>query len=254
MCTFSDENCKNELFDDRNSWFEHELQYHRSHYICSLCKQGPFTSVVAITSHIKSVHGTFPSDQMSMLIDLGRKAPTLFNAWDCPFCNDWAETLQCRGNPKGKHVSGQGAGILVSPTRFRRHVATHQEQLAIFAIPRATEQMGSRSSGSAQSFSRGTLSTRLGMSGADDQTSWQSNEGHYRHISEPIDSLNEDPPFDEEEPRQAINSVNNDSMEQAGYGSAASSSSRGGGIHSSNSPLRPICSICKPPKVRLSVL
>lgn len=34
--------------------------------------------------------------------------------------------------------------------------------------------------------------------------------------------------------------ASNDSMDQAGYGSAASSSSRGGGVHSSNSPLRPL--------------
>lgn len=77
--------------------------------------------------------------------------------------------------------------------------------------------------------------------------------------------------------------ASNDSMDQAGYGSAASSSSRGGGMHSSNSPLRPMsgptpsdpptrytpitgrvsrakkgvavhtCDICKPSKVRLSV-
>lgn len=74
--------------------------------------------------------------------------------------------------------------------------------------------------------------------------------------------------------------TSNDSMDQTGYGSAASSSSLGGGLHSSNSPMRPMsgptasdppikytpitgrvsrarkgvpvhtCEICRPPKVR----
>ncbi|KAH6874462.1 hypothetical protein B0T10DRAFT_465763 [Thelonectria olida] len=35
-----------------------------------------------------------------------------------------------------------GHDILVSATRFKRHVTTHQEQLAIFALPRAPEEEG----------------------------------------------------------------------------------------------------------------
>lgn len=84
--------------------------------------------------------------------------------------------------------------------------------------------------------------------------------------------------------RRRPSTASNDSMEHAGYGSAASSSSIGAGLNPSNSPMRPmsstasssssmpvkytpitgrvsrarkgvpvhICEICRPPKVRLA--
>lgn len=151
MCTFHDEQCKNELFEDRNAWFEHELQYHRSQYTCTLCGEGPLSSKAGLESHITLSHGHFPPDQMALIVDTGRQVPTAFDAQDCPLCDDWAEELRRREDPKGKSVVSRGSGILVSPTRFKRHVATHQEQLAIFSMPRSSEKTGSVDSESAHS-------------------------------------------------------------------------------------------------------
>lgn len=161
VCTFDDEKCKIELFEDRNSWFEHELQHHRSRCSCSLCREGPFASKSEITSHITSAHGSFSPDQMSMLLDSGRQVPALFNAYECPLCDDWAETLQHQGDPSVKIVSGEKPSVLVSSTRFKRHVATHQEQLAIFAVPRSTEKIGSPSWGSLDSVLPNSVSSRV---------------------------------------------------------------------------------------------
>ncbi|KPM38171.1 hypothetical protein AK830_g8420 [Neonectria ditissima] len=151
VCTSHDEKCRNELFEDRNSWFEHELHHHRSQYTCTLCGEGPVTSKSDLTSHITSAHGSFSPDQISMLLDTGRQVPALFSAEDCPFCDDWAEALRSREDPNGK---SQVNGLLVSPSRFKKHVATHQEQLAIFSIPRSNEKIGSDGSEGTNPISR----------------------------------------------------------------------------------------------------
>ncbi|RKU48930.1 hypothetical protein DL546_009144 [Coniochaeta pulveracea] len=210
VCTFNGENCKNRLFEDRNSWFEHELQYHRSHYTCSLCKEGPFTSTSTIVSHIEWYHGTFASDQMSMLVDSGKQVPAYFDSWDCPFCDDWVETPRIHDNRKGKHVSGSKARVMVSSTQFQSHVATHQEQLAVFAFLGATGQTASRSAGAADSLSMDTLSTRV--SGVDDQTGSPSRESHHTQSLETVDSLSEHSAHNAEEGRRAVYSVDKQSQ------------------------------------------
>lgn len=127
--------CQHKLFEDRESWFEHELKHHRSEYTCSLCEKEPPTSILNLTSHITLIHGSFPPDQLNTLLDTGRQAPKLLRADDCPFCDDWAKILEAREDSNKGFVSGKGStSVLVSPTRFKRHVAIHQEQLAIFAL------------------------------------------------------------------------------------------------------------------------
>lgn len=153
VCTFPDQNCQNELFDDRNSWFEHELHYHRSRYTCSLCGEGVLSSKSDLESHITSAHALFSPDQMLMLVDAGRQVSSQLSAQDCPFCDEWAEALRSRGDPNGKLVPGKGGNIFVSTLRFKRHVATHQEQLAIFAIPKSFGKPGSVNSSDAHSVS-----------------------------------------------------------------------------------------------------
>lgn len=83
-----------------------------------------------------------------MLLDAGQEALTKIRAKDCPFCHDWEEALRLRTNPGGKQtLPGElTQDIFVSTTRFKRHVAVHQEQLAIFALPRTTEENGARES------------------------------------------------------------------------------------------------------------
>jgi hypothetical protein len=54
---------------------------------------------------------------------------------DCPLCEKWASNAKTRelaANPKVK------LGMLVvTPVQFRRHLASHLEQLALFALPRS---------------------------------------------------------------------------------------------------------------------
>ncbi|KAK3363768.1 hypothetical protein B0T25DRAFT_53590 [Lasiosphaeria hispida] len=141
VCTLGQTGCETELFGDRDSWFEHEVNNHRAGYSCALCHQSPF-SPETLGAHILATHGHFSSHQLELLRDASRKPPVHFKASDCPFCDDWHGALQSRINLKGKAPAQRenSGDILVSPGRFKRHVATHQEQLAIFTIPTATEE------------------------------------------------------------------------------------------------------------------
>ncbi|KAF3076130.1 hypothetical protein CFAM422_001133 [Trichoderma lentiforme] len=139
-CTVGGAECDSLAFQDRNSWFQHELDCHRSQYMCSLCEGGLFLERASLRLHILTSHGQFPEHQLQIIEDAGRKAPTSFDAQSCPFCNDWSVALQAKEKLKSQEIKSQT--ILVRTDRFKRHVAAHLEQLAIFAIPRATEDDG----------------------------------------------------------------------------------------------------------------
>jgi hypothetical protein len=138
VCTLGGVECDAEFFEDRDSWFEHELQKHRSQYTCILCKCEVF-SFEDLQTHILRFHGSFSDTQLKMFQEAGRERLTEFKARDCPFCDEWAETLLKKLDPNGKAAIRPIQDIVVNHNRFKRHVATHQEQLAIFALPRATE-------------------------------------------------------------------------------------------------------------------
>lgn len=91
----------------------------------------------------------------------GRKPPISFDAQSCPFCNDWSVALQAKEQLKSQEIKSQT--ILVRTDRFKRHVAAHLEQLAIFAIPRATEDDGEDKRSPADSL--GSTITDLSGSG-----------------------------------------------------------------------------------------
>ncbi|KAK3370389.1 hypothetical protein B0H63DRAFT_315449 [Podospora didyma] len=145
VCTLGDADCEWEFFGDRSSWFEHELKHHRARYSCVLCSHGPLQSK-NLRVHIVEEHGPFPPDQLDMLQDAGRETITKYRAQECPFCDDWADSI---GSKLGINMEEKSRKeISVNASRFQRHVAAHQEQLAIFALPRATEEQGTPRSGS----------------------------------------------------------------------------------------------------------
>lgn len=146
MCRQGGVECDAEFFENRDSWFEHELQKHRSEYTCVWCRSAIF-SHTDFQGHILKVHGDFSDAQLQMLQEGGRKCPTQFEARDCPFCDEWAEKL-LQKSTSGSQPFNSTQGILVNHKRFKRHVASHQEQLAIFAVPRTNEDEDLPMSGS----------------------------------------------------------------------------------------------------------
>lgn len=128
------------MFGERDSWFNHELKHHYAIYGCSLCGRQGF-GLTELEKHIIACHGTYSGEQLAALTEQGKMVPHKLKAQDCPFCDDWAATLSHR---KIQAESGDASGcqpgnILVSLTSFKRHVATHQEKMAAFVVPKAIE-------------------------------------------------------------------------------------------------------------------
>ncbi|KAH9884170.1 hypothetical protein F4778DRAFT_763884 [Xylariomycetidae sp. FL2044] len=142
VCTAGDAKCSNKLFSNRDTWFEHELQHHRCSFVCKICSyESPLRD--NLRSHVISNHGSLPHDHLSTLLEGRTIVPTRLRASDCPFCDDWARTLQERQDGKGPAVEpgDDSMGVTVPLLRFKRHVATHHEQLAIFALPISCNSM-----------------------------------------------------------------------------------------------------------------
>lgn len=104
---------------------------------------------VDFQNHVLSDHANFPSGQLSILLEQGRLVPSQLKAQDCPFCDDWARSLYSRRNLQGGETEPEPTfpDVLVAISKFKKHVATHQEQLAIFAVPKSTENDGPDESG-----------------------------------------------------------------------------------------------------------
>lgn len=132
-CTFGGEKCDSELFGDRQSWFEHETSHHRSHFTCILCNN-QYPKRDAATAHVESSHGSLSRDQISVLVDSGRTAPTSYRLADCPFCDWVAERRQRRAGDSGPSLDTQ-ENQNIKPSELQRHVAMHQEQLVLFVVP-----------------------------------------------------------------------------------------------------------------------
>ncbi|KAK4085499.1 uncharacterized protein Triagg1_489 [Trichoderma aggressivum f. europaeum] len=100
-CTVGGAECDSLAFQDRNSWFQHELDCHKSQYECSLCD--------------------------------------FFGTSDASHGRCWKKSSALQTKDESQSGETKGKSILVRTSQFKRHVAAHLEQLAIFAIPRAIE-------------------------------------------------------------------------------------------------------------------
>lgn len=167
VCTVSGPICEGELFGDRDSWFNHELRHHRSSFDCGLCDETHFnkrnySSVDSISSHITAVHGYSPGDdELAEVVDDGMTTPTLFNARDCPFCDEWATAIQ-HAVTKEENREPNESDTLVTAAHFKRHVAAHQERLAIFVVQECL-QGGKDDQDSRISISQSPLQPRMNL-------------------------------------------------------------------------------------------
>ena len=130
VCTF--ENCDVKLFSDRRDWFEHELEQHRSIWTCNFCDSKNFRSLANFEHHVRVRHQQSMTDaQFEALSEAYRRPVDQIPASECPFCTEW-ETKLRQTNPTIK----EDAVVVVTPQQFMKHVGSHMQQLALFAIPR----------------------------------------------------------------------------------------------------------------------
>lgn len=132
VCTFPD--CDAPYFGDINEWFRHEMQNHRVSYTCRLC-QKTFQLRERYLAHVRKQHPDMLEDgEQQPVLDIARKPLDQIPAQECPCCSEWVNRLKERAvastpSDASYHILG------VVPTVFKRHLASHLEQLALFAIP-----------------------------------------------------------------------------------------------------------------------
>ncbi|KAK1780353.1 hypothetical protein QBC45DRAFT_485207 [Copromyces sp. CBS 386.78] len=163
VCTVGGSECDDMLFGDRTSWFNHELEQHRCGYTCLLCGPGQGQTKMTATqlrTHILAKHGKFERDQLDHFADAGREIITHIKAKDCPFCDEWTDRILKRADHRHTTNSPDEVNI----RRFRKHVATHLEQLAIFALgPREVDEDEVSGPGSRSASSTGSAISSSGL-------------------------------------------------------------------------------------------
>lgn len=136
MCTFED--CDLKMFPDRKVWFDHEMKQHRTRWLCHFCGQNCFKSAQQFCEHLRSNHGTDGSqDQLNALAEASKQPITQFSASDCPFCTKWDADLR-----KSNSDIPRGEKLFVTAVDLRRHIGSHMQDLALFAIPRGYLEEG----------------------------------------------------------------------------------------------------------------
>ncbi|KAL1616597.1 hypothetical protein SLS54_008332 [Diplodia seriata] len=127
VCTF--EHCSDMMFADSYSWSAHEFDEHRQELSCQLC-HNTYTSENEFQKHVTSKHSMKASStQLTALTRAALHQKEEVGAGECPFCDEWENALRS----VNEHIP-EDQPVLVPRQQYRRHVAHHMENLALFAI------------------------------------------------------------------------------------------------------------------------
>lgn len=141
LCTFPD--CDVPYFSDVNEWFRHEMENHRVSFSCRLCRSKPFSLRERYVTHVQKYHPSALEDgNEELILSIAREPIEQIPAQDCPCCSDWIDRLKTRIETPGTPSSAPEQVLCVTPAVFKRHLASHLEQLASFAIPIASPAEG----------------------------------------------------------------------------------------------------------------
>jgi hypothetical protein len=142
--------CDAGLFEDKATWQAHDAECHQRQWRCQHCRVGPFTSASGLQKHLCSMHdvGELPSDILAQVVDASTSSSTEVVP-DCPLC-DFEDQVRTKAMNGGQELSSS-AQVVIPLADYHRHLAFHQEQLALFAIPPATERSAESESTHARS-------------------------------------------------------------------------------------------------------
>lgn len=162
VCTFP--SCEHPYFSDMNDWFRHELQHHRVVYRCHVCNDRKFELGERYIRHVRIEHpDMFNIGEEQQILDMARRPLDQIRAQDCPCCSEWVGRLTERAEVVNDSSDPSNHTILVDPTVFKRHLASHLEQLALFAVPPGSKE-GDANSDAAVEEDANTASSNLGLS------------------------------------------------------------------------------------------
>ncbi|KAM0425998.1 hypothetical protein ACHAPT_008627 [Fusarium lateritium] len=124
VCTFED--CSSDLFASRKEWFSHEISTHRQDWICIQCRDSStiFQSLAALKSHFEVKHpDEITHNRLETILEACQCPPKRIDSSGCLLCDDWDPPAADSKNVK----------------EFCRHLARHQQMLALEALPISIE-------------------------------------------------------------------------------------------------------------------
>jgi hypothetical protein len=103
---------------------------------CRFCEGKEFFDEAQLLKHTRRRHANLlEPGQSTVILQLSRKPLSQIPASDCPCCTSWNERLREYASSRGKSIDIGSNTITVHPTIFKRHLGSHLEQFALFAIP-----------------------------------------------------------------------------------------------------------------------
>lgn len=142
--------CSMVLFEDRESWIAHEMEKHRRAWFCRDCtfESRDFAHLIR---HIRRYHNAAISDEEINVLSLVSSKP--LDDIDLDHCQ------LCDNSKAANKGSTYSSGPKSPYQRFMKHLASHQQQLALFAIPRESpvNDLDSDRSGGSSHALRGSM-------------------------------------------------------------------------------------------------
>jgi hypothetical protein len=141
VCTFH--GCDAVSFGSINDWFRHEMQHHRVDFKCTVCEDSRFSNGRTSSSrdkyitHIQRRHPQLlEANGLELLLQSSQRPAKHIPARSCPLCFGWEDRVLERSQADGSVLESHTGEEVISvlPHIFKRHVAAHLEELALFAI------------------------------------------------------------------------------------------------------------------------
>lgn len=156
------------LFADRHTWFDHELTCHRLEWCCRFCSYPAFATQDKLAAHMHTRHLQLSSlTELPGLLHASKQVVDRIPAADCLLC-DWESILRQQNTTDSPTET-----LVVTLDQFRRHVASHMEQLALFALPRNYQGQGAEENSNEAAAAAGSNESPLVSSG-ESTWSWGS--------------------------------------------------------------------------------
>ncbi|PVH87161.1 hypothetical protein DL98DRAFT_581881 [Cadophora sp. DSE1049] len=149
ICTFANCVLEDHQFDDRNDWYEHELQKHRIEWCCNLDGHAPCTSPSEFLSHLEDHHPNLQSSSLSQDVIRQFQRPAQRYSKICPLCSKPSEKL-------------------------KTHLSRHMEQIALYVLGGNNQEDAEPGSDASDKARR--VDSSADLSSDDDDVDWKPAE------------------------------------------------------------------------------
>ncbi|KAK6436800.1 hypothetical protein LTR95_007011, partial [Oleoguttula sp. CCFEE 5521] len=134
ICTFED--CTAGLFEDRDAWWQHEMNAHRRQWSCQSCQGKIFDTAAGLQKHMRVAHdaAALPDDLLAQIAAASSTPVLEVAVSDCPLCEDFDSIIRQEAAKMQMSIPDHHQ-VKVPLKRFQQHLGYHLEQLALFAVP-----------------------------------------------------------------------------------------------------------------------